>query len=156
MLCSIDDYPLADGTLAGGYALAAFSSNVVRVMDIVAPIGALNPQIVDRTTRETAIDFQVTRFHDSLEDAETFVADHDALVPSSGTVAFTADDGSLRYLLNASLITHARLGEIGRTTTHAYHIIGGIVHTAPHFYLLLEDGDYLLLESGDKIRLEHD
>lgn len=38
MLCSIDDYFLADGTLAGGYSLTGLRLAMHRIFDVVSPI----------------------------------------------------------------------------------------------------------------------
>jgi len=38
MLCSIDDYFLADGTLSGGYSLTALRLRMQRIVDVVVPI----------------------------------------------------------------------------------------------------------------------
>jgi hypothetical protein len=40
MLCSIDDYFLADGTLAGGYSLTGLRLAMHRIFDVVVPISA--------------------------------------------------------------------------------------------------------------------
>src|SRR6266851_5732336 len=40
MLCSIDDYFLADGTLSGGYSLTGLRLRMQRIFDIVVPIAA--------------------------------------------------------------------------------------------------------------------
>ena len=156
MLCSINDYPLADGTFAGGYALSALKFAVTRVFDVVIPLEALLPVLFDRQVTRTAVDFQITRVHASFEAADQYVADHDAAIPSSGDVAFTALDGTVRYLLNAYLIQHTRVGGIGKTTVHAYHIEGGRISTQPHAYILMEDSGYILQEDGSKIEMEHD
>jgi len=155
VLAIIDDYPLADGTLAGGFALGDIRVDVQRISDVVIPINAIPPVVFDRDIRKTVFDFQITRIHASFEAADKYVADHDAAIPSSGAVQFTATDGTVRYLIDAELITHSRIGGIGKTTTHSYHIVGGRIHTSPAYYRLLEDGGYRLLESGGKRKLQH-
>src|SRR5258707_3064553 len=40
MLCSINDYFLADGTLAGGYSLTGLRLAMHRIFDVVVPIAA--------------------------------------------------------------------------------------------------------------------
>jgi hypothetical protein len=157
VLASINDIPLADGTLPGGFALADFRISVARLIDIVFPIGALNPLTFDRTTRESTLDFMVSRVHDSPEDAELYIAAHDAAIPSSGPVQVTTSDGEIRYLMEAKLITHQLIRQIGKTTFHSYHIEGGqisLTDAPAAFFILTEDGFYILTEDGFKIELE--
>ena len=156
VLASINDIPLADGTLSGGYALSEIRVNVQRIFDVVVELGEPNPVPFERSVRQTIFDFQVTRVHASISEAEEFIFDHDADIPSSGPVKFTATDGlGIRYLINARLITHQLIKYIGKTTTHSYHIEGGRLWTSPAYFRLLESGGYRLLESGGRRELEH-
>ncbi len=155
MLASINDYPLADGTFAGGFALGQIRISAQRIFDTVVPIDELNPTSYDRDVRKISADFQIVRIHDSSADADKYVADIDALIPSSGNVQFVTTFGSARYLINAELITHQLVDETGKATTHAYHIEGGRIHTSPAYYILTEDEFYILTEDGFKIETEH-
>jgi hypothetical protein len=153
VFASIDDFQLADGTMAGGVALSQVNFEVQRVFDVVVALGELNPVLFDRGVRRTIVDFQVARIHASLEAAEFYILDHDALIPSSGLVQFTASNGSIRNLLNATLFSHQRIGIFGKATLHSYHIEGGHFVSAA-FYILTETGDHILLETAGKIEME--
>jgi hypothetical protein len=153
VLASINDFQLADGTMAGGVALSQVNFEVQRIFDVVVALGELNPVLFDRGVRRTIIDFQVARIHASLEAADLYVIEHDALIPSSGLVQFTATNGSKRNLLNATLFTHQRIGIFGKATLHSYHIEGG--HFVPAaFHILTETTGYVLQETGDRIEME--
>src|SRR5258707_12651583 len=41
MICSIDDYYLADGTLAGGYSLSELRLRMQRIFDVIQPLQVL-------------------------------------------------------------------------------------------------------------------
>jgi len=151
---AIGDFELADGTLAGGFALDQSRVSVERVFDIVVPLAELLPVLFDRNVRRTTVDFQIARIHASMEAADIYAIDHDAMVPDSGLVQFTATNGAIRWLLHAALITHQLVDLIGATTIHSYHVIGGHFSIAVS-YMLTETGDYVLMETGDKIELEN-
>lgn len=156
MLASIDDFALADGSFAGGVALSQIRINVQRIFDIVVPLQTLDPVLYDRGVRKTVVDFQVFRVHDSIAAAEIYIIDHDLLVPDSGQVQFSATDGTIRYMFNAALFTHQRIGVIGETTLHQYHIEGGRILGVSGFFVLTEPGDYVLEEDGgSKIKLQN-
>ena len=155
MQCSINDFALSDGTLSGGYALGEIRIGVARIADVAIPLQSVNPVVFNRDIHKTAFDFVIARIHASFAAADKYICDHDALIPSSGDVKFTTSDGSIRYIINAELITHTRIGIVGKATAHAYHIEGGRIHTHPAYYRLLEDGYYRLLEDGGKRELEH-
>jgi hypothetical protein len=55
MLCSIDDYLLADGTLAGGYAIKDLRLQIRRIFDVVIPL----PEILDSGTLETGRAYKI-------------------------------------------------------------------------------------------------
>ena len=154
VLASIDDFQLADGTMAGGVALSQIKFEVQRVFDVVVALGELNPVLFDRGVRRTIVDFQVARIHASLEAADLYVIDHDALIPSSGLVQFIASNGAIRYLFNATLFTHQRIGIFGKATLHSYHIEGGHFMAVAAFYILTETIGYVLQETGDRIEME--
>ena len=153
MRIAIGDFELADGTLAGGFALDQSRVSVERVFDVVVPLAELLPVLFDRNVRRTIVDCQIARLHESMEAADIYAIDHDAMVPDSGLVQFTATNGAIRWLLHAALISHQLVDLIGATTIHSYHIIGGHFH-APVFYMLTEPGDFVLLETGGRIELE--
>jgi len=155
MLVSINGFALADNTIAGGVALSQARYSVERIFDIVVPVQGFLPVPFNRNVRRTTVDFQVTRSHDTLEHAEQYIADHDAAIPSSGPVQFTTTNGGVRYMLNAALIRHQLIGEIGKTTEHSYHIEGGrFSEDIGTFFILTETGDYIIEEDSDRIETE--
>lgn len=161
MFVSIDSYPLTDGTVSGGFAISAMRVSVERIFDIAIPIGAINPQVYDRDIHKTVVDFEVTRLHASFTAADLYVADHDAAIPSSGTVLFFPTSGPVspssnaRFLLHAALISHRLVRLNGKATTHAYHIEGGMFNGSPAYYIITEDEFFILTEAGFKFETEH-
>ncbi len=162
MLCSIDEYFLADGTLAGGFALTNLRLKMQRIFDVVIPIGEISPVLFDRNKRRVEISFNVQRIHDSIKDAENYINIHEATVPRSGDIKLWAMPGVVAssaivaLVVNGELISQELVREIGSFTEHAYQIVGSPIFapTPGTDKLLLETGDFLLLETGDKILLE--
>lgn len=159
MLATIGTFQVADETASGGYALSELRLSVQRIFDIVIPLETTNPKFFDIDCRRTVADFEVARLHASPQAADEYCALHDTTVPSTGDVSFTATDGTTAFIIGAVLITHQRVGGIGKVTRHAYHIEGGRIESSlppvETFFRLLEDGSYRLLEDGNKRLLEH-
>ncbi len=155
MLCSIDDYFLADGTLAGGYALTNFSLRVTRIFDMVIPIGEISPVFFDRNKRRTGITFNVQRVQDSIKAAENFINIHEATVPRTGDIKFYVSNGTVALIVNADLISHELIREIGSFTEHSYAIVGSTI-SAPDVgsAITTEGGDHITTESGDTLVIE--
>jgi hypothetical protein len=125
MLASIASFPLANGSLSGGFGLSDFRMRVVRVFDVVAPLGQADPVPIDRTVRKFDLTFTVKRMHSNIKASEQYIQDHEATVPQSGTVTLISNSGATWFLLNGVLISHELITEIGATTYHSYHIVGG-------------------------------
>jgi len=161
MLCSIDDYFLADGTLAGGYALKGLRLKIQRVFDVVVELDALNPVLFDRNKRKVDITFTVQRVQASIDDADIYILEHDSVVPRIGDIKLWVTLGLFpssvtALVVNGRLISNELVRQIGSETEHSYHITGSLLFapTPGTDKLLLETGDFILLETGDKILLE--
>ncbi len=158
MLISIAAYDLCDGTNVGGVAASDLRYRVTRAIDVVLALRSTVPFTYDRHTRTADVAFTVKRTHDTVEDAEYFAANHENDLPQSGAVKITSQDGTIvSYLTNAKLIDHHLIFQIGATTFHSYHIVGGIQDVTPPpaaGFILTESSDFILLETGDKILLE--
>ncbi len=155
MLVSIRDFNFCDGTLAGGIAATDFRLRFTRVFDVVIPLHQLLPVPIDRLIRVSDVTFSVKRVHASVKAAEEYIEDHERLIPQSGAIALISED-TLKYIENGKLVSYVLTSYIGATTTHAYHIQGGIFTDAPEEfgYVLEEDSGYVLTEIGDRILIE--
>jgi hypothetical protein len=158
MQCSIGAYYLADGTLAGGYALSNLRIKIQRIFDIAIPIGAVSPVFFDRGKRKVDITFSVVRVQDTITDAENFCNIHEATVPRTGDIQLitTAPVVSLGLILNGELLSHELIKQIGKYTEHAYHIVGAKIFAATPGVdeLVTEAGDHITTEGGDRIGVE--
>jgi hypothetical protein len=125
MLASIASFQLADGTLTGGAGLSDFRMRAVRVFDVVTPLRQANPVPLDRLLRKFDLTFTVKRVHASIKASEQYIQSHEATVPQSGSVTLISASGATWFLLNGVLISHELIDEIGATTYHSYHIVGG-------------------------------
>ncbi len=157
MLVSIRDFAFCDGTLSGGFAATDFRLRFVRVFDVVVPLRQTLPVPIDRLIRQSDITFTVKRVHASVKVAEQYIELHERLIPQSGAIKITSTGGvTVKYVENGQLLSHVLTSYIGATTTHAYHIQGGLlVDLPPEFgYVLEEDTGYVLTEIGDRILIE--
>ncbi len=162
MLCSIDNYFLADETISGGYSLTGLRLNMHRIFDVVIPIGTVSPVLYDRNKRKVEISFTVQRVHESIKDAEIYIYTHESTVPRSGDVKlFAMAYGSpspivAALIVNGALLSHELVRQIGSFTEHEYRIVGSVIFapTPEADKMLLETEDFILLETGDKILLE--
>lgn len=159
MLCNIitgdTTFELADGTLAGGFALSDLRIRMDRNFELVLPLESTDPELLDRPQRKTVITFNVTRAHNSIGDAEAYITAHEDLLPQQGLAKFITGNGGVYYSLASEIVSHQLGRELGKTTMHTYEIIGGPLYGRPGFYRGLEAGGYRLLESGAKRELEH-
>jgi hypothetical protein len=159
MLCSINNYFLADGTLAGGYGLKNLRLSIHRVFDVVVELGELNPVLFDRGKRKAEITFNVQRVQPTITDADIFILDHESAIPRSGAVKLLVSGSGTTteaLIVNGNLISNELVSQNGKETEHSYHITGALlfVPTPEVDRMLLETGDFILLETGDKILLE--
>ncbi len=162
MLCSIDDYFLADGTLENGFSLSGLRFRITRIFDVVIPIGEVSPVLYDRNKRRADISFNVQRVHASIKDAEIYINEHEETVPRTGDIKLYVSvygitiGTPVALVVNGSLLSQELVREIGAFTEHAYNITGSLLFTVipGTDKLLLETGDFILLETGDKILLE--
>jgi len=158
MLCSINDYFLADGTLAGGYGLKGLSLKITRVFDVVTELGALDPVLFDRNKRRVDISFNVQRVQDTITDADIYILDHESTVPRTGDIKLLVAglDSFTALIVNGNLIANELVRQNGKETEHAYRLVGSLLFapTPGVDKMLLETGDFMLLETGDKMLLE--
>lgn len=162
MLCSIDDYYLADGTLAGGYSLTGLRLRMQRIFDVVIPINQVSPVLYDRNKRKVEITFNIQRVQDSIRDAEDFCLIHEATVPRTGDIKLIVSDSGagpeaiIALVVNGALVSFELVRQIGSFTEHSYHISGAPIFapTPGVDRMLLESGDFMLTEAGDKMLLE--
>ena len=124
MLIAIGAYKLCNGTRAGGVGVTGLRFRVDRAIDIVAPIGAADPQTLDRNGRKVQMSFSITRTHESADAAEQFVIAHESEVPATGIVKLTAGP-IVRHIPNGKVTSHELSSQNGSTTIHAYTIVGG-------------------------------
>jgi len=159
MLCSINDYFLADVSVSGGYALTNLRIKMERVFDVVVPLGATDPVLFDRNKRKADITFNVQRVQATIKDAENFCNVHEATVPRTGDIKLIVDPmtsgSAFALLINAELISHELTKQIGKFTEHAYHITGaGMFTEVKTDFMATEDGFHVLTETSDKILME--
>jgi hypothetical protein len=157
MLASIAVFQFADGTLAGGVALSDFKMRVQRVYDVVIPLRQADPVPIDRILRKFDLTFTVKRCHASIKASEQYIQDHETTVPQTGDVNLFTTRGTQYTLENGAVLSHELIQEIGSTTFHSYHVIGGPFGggiAPPAFFILMETSGDILLESGGKIGLE--
>jgi hypothetical protein len=155
----LDTFYFADGSLSGGVALSNLRLRCERMFDVVMPLRAALPVLISRFDRKTEVMFSVKRCHASIKEAEQYIQEHEATVPQSGDIVLTTVGGVVGHIPNGVLLSLELIHQIGSTTEHAYHIIGGPMEETPsvdEFILLETVVDYILLESGfgDKIQLE--
>jgi len=125
MLVEIGSYDICDGTLSGGVAVSDLRLNIERGFDIVIPVGEVSPVLLDRLTSKSDITFTVKRAHGSLSASEDFLLELEENLPRSGNVKLTTTNGTIRYIPNGFVVSHNLSQQIGSTTFHNYHIIGG-------------------------------
>ncbi len=156
MLISIRDYPICGGTLSGGVAATDLRLRFSRSIEVVQGLGAVNPTLYDRGTRTIDLSFTVTRNHGTIESADVFIAKHERSIPQSGPVKLETMSGSVAYVTNGVLVDFQLINQIGSTTSHSYHITGGLFITIPQefSYILTEGSDFILTELGDRILIE--
>lgn len=161
MLCSINDYLLANGTLSGGYALTGFRLRIQRICDVVVELGAIDPVVMDRNKRRADISFNVRRVQSTIKGAEEYLLDHDATIPRTGDVklivsGFGFSGVGSALIINGALISHELVRQIGKFTEHSYQILGAplFAPTPGTDHITTEDGDTITTEDGDKLILE--
>jgi hypothetical protein len=158
MLCSIDDYFLADGTKAGGYSLTSLRLKMERVFDVVIPLATVNPKLYDRNKRKVDITFNVQRVQTTIKAAENFCNIHEATIPRTGDIKLitSGTETVVALIINGALVTHELTKYTGKFTEHSYHIIGAPIF-APDpetSAITTEGGDRITTEAGDTIVVE--
>lgn len=158
MLCTINDFPLCDETLAGGWSLKRLQLRMQRIFDVVIPIGELNPVLLDRNKRRVDISFSVERVHDSIKDAEEYITDHDTLIPRTGDIKLITmgTETVIALVVNGALLSHELVRQIGKFTEHSYRIAGStqFAPTPGTDHITTEDGDTITTEDGDQLIVE--
>lgn len=158
MLCTINDYFLADGTLSGGYGLRNMRLKIQRIFDVVVELGALNPVLFDRNKRKVDITFSVQRVQDTITNADIFILDHESTVPRIGDVKLlvSGTDSVTALVVNGKLISNELVTQNGKQTEHSYHIIGSLLFapTPGEDNLVTEGGDRITTEGGDELVVE--
>lgn len=160
MQCTINDFDLTDETILGGYALTNLSLRMQRIFDVVIPLGEALPVLFDRNKRRVDISFSVSRVHASIQDAETYITDHDSLIPRTGDIKLITEgsDSIVALIVNGALLNHSLVRQIGKYTEHAYQISGSPIFApgppSEPDHLVTEGGDRITTETGDEIILE--
>jgi hypothetical protein len=85
-------------------------------------------KLFDRGNRQTTISFKVSRLHDTIAAAESYVLLHGLNVPAQGVAEFVLSDNSSLFLDAAECEVTAS-EHIGVTTNHSYTLIGGQIQT---------------------------
>ncbi len=126
MLISIGFYDLCDGTLEGGVAATDLRLRFTRGIEVVQELGEETPVTYDRGTRTLDLSFTVARVHSSIKEAEVFIVKHNDTVPNTGVIALTTANGTVAFITNGIIIELDLITQIGATTYHNYHIVGGV------------------------------
>lgn len=121
---------IADFLLAGDSELAPDSLTIdaERQVQIVQRLRALASKPIARANTLTTISFTVTREHDHVRAAETYLLKHEADIPATGQVTFECegDDGvESRFAFDAAELKTTSARQIGVSTLHSYTLIGG-------------------------------
>ena len=163
MLCTIDDFQLADGTISGGWSLTDLRLKITRICDVVIPLGELNPVPMDRNKRRADVSFSVARIHDTIKAAEEYILDHDATIPRTGdaklivSVYGITTSNPYALIINGALVSHELVQQIGKFTLHAYTLQGAplfpVVPDEPT-HITTEDVDRITTETGDTLVIE--
>ena len=131
MLVSIGTFQLCDGTRAGGVGVTRLRFKVDRKIQVQEIFRAPEITTFDRGNRKTTATFEVSRTFPTQEEADVYILNHEATIPSSGTVAFTAFQPNgqkvVRYLAPGNVLAHELVEQIGVTTRHQYTIVGGTI-----------------------------
>jgi hypothetical protein len=158
MLCTINDVYLADETISGGFALTGLRIKMERIAEIVVELAALNPVIMDRNKRRVDISFSISRIHDTIADAETYILDHDSTIPRTGDVKLITmgTETVIALIVNGALVRHELTRQYGKYTEHAYRITGSPIFapTPGEDYLVTEGGDRITTEAGEPLIVE--
>jgi len=122
---SSESFDLIAG-LGSGEFEEDFKINGQRVVQVGEFLRAEDARPFGRGNRKTTISWAATKEHASMHDAESFLLEHEATIPSSGTLVCIAEgEGQSSYeLSDAQLQTHD-CSRIGVTTLHKYLFIGG-------------------------------
>jgi len=158
MLCTINDYYLADGTLAGGYGLKNLRLKISRIFDVVVELAALDPVAFDRGKRRVEITFSIQRVQSTITDADIFILDHESTVPRTGDVKLlvSGTDSLTALIVNGSLVSNELIEQNGKETEHAYRIVGSLLFapTPGEDHIVTEGGDRITTEGGDALVVE--
>lgn len=116
------------------------------------------PTLLDRNKRRVDISFSVERVHDSIKDAEEYIADHDATIPRGGDIKLITmgTETVIALVVNGALLSHELVRQIGKFTEHSYRIAGStqFAPTPGTDHIITEDGDTITTEGGDKLIVE--
>lgn len=100
-----------------------------RVVQIAQRLRAISAEPFARGNTVRTISFTVVREHDSVRDAEAFLVEHEAAIPSSGIVEITCHDdaGPETVFYFDAEIEAVSAGHVGLSTEHAYTLVGGLI-----------------------------
>ena len=163
MQCTINDYPVTDGTISGGWSLTGLRLSIQRILDVVTVLGELSPQPLDRNKRRVEISFSVGRVHESIKAAEQYINEHEATIPRTGDVKLLSDDYGIlsptvvvALIVNGNLLSHELTTYIGKYTVHTYRIVGSLIFapTPEADHITTEAGDRITTETGDTLVVE--
>ncbi len=102
--------------------------NGKRVIQIAALLRADASVTFNRKNTVTTIGFSITREHASVREAEAFLIQHEAEIPSSGIVEFVCydgDGGESSFYLETGFLEVTDATYIGCSTFHSYSLVGG-------------------------------
>jgi hypothetical protein len=128
MTIAIGGYSICDGTLSGGVALSETRIPIERITDIVTPLNVGTLTTYNRTTHKTDLTFTVRRTHSSVENCEVFILELDNFLPTTGTVTVICTDTLIpvtRTIPNGAVLDHQLQQQLGATSFHTFHIVGG-------------------------------
>lgn len=88
-------------------------------------------KVFNRGNFRNQFTFSITRVHASLQASELFFLEHAQSFPLSGRVEFVTDDNVVTRFMDPAVVRVTNAVPLGRSTVHAYQIIGGLIQTPP-------------------------
>lgn len=129
MLVKIGTYTLVGGTRATGMGVRWERLSAGRGVEVYYPVrGAAKTR--DSGNDVTDVAFAVSREFETIEEAETFLADHPVDVPRSGLIQFISKRSNgqelVRYLRDGRVMAVELVEHTGVHVVHRYSITGGV------------------------------
>ncbi|MDR1414145.1 MAG: hypothetical protein LBI56_04420 [Puniceicoccales bacterium] len=126
MKISVGEIILARGDVADEHPYDFKLSNI-RQIQIAMAMRAGAVRGFDRGNLQTTVEFKVSRRHESVGEAQTFVLQHAASLNGvASTLAIVEEPSGNVYLLNDIVIGEVQSGSEGVVSVHFYKIIGGL------------------------------